>query len=134
MTTETNSKALCIFPHQLFEVTLQKFHNGWNDFIAHVFVYKLCLQLCFLERWKKASQNLSFFKKELHIENECTSWKRTTFWKWTHILKKNYILKMFLEKCLVIWSRSTVDAKFVSRDLILRELITYNWYVKCWKI
>ena len=30
---------------KLFEVTVQKFHNGWNDFITHVFVYKLCLQL-----------------------------------------------------------------------------------------
>ena len=55
---------------KLFEVTVQKFHNGWNDFIAHVFVYKLCLQLCFSERWKKASRNLSHFKKELRIENK----------------------------------------------------------------
>ena len=67
-----------------FEVTLQKFHNGWNDFIAHVFVYKLCLQLCFSERWKKphetfpiSKKNFSLkmnanLKKELCIENERT--------------------------------------------------------------
>ena len=51
-----------------FEVTLQKFHNGWNDSIAHVFVYKLCLQLCFSERWKKASRNLLHLKKELVLK------------------------------------------------------------------
>ena len=36
-----------------------------------------CLQLYFLEKWKKTSQNLS------HFENESTF--LNTFWKWKHI-------------------------------------------------
>ena len=35
---------------------------------------------------------------------------------------------------LFIWSRSAVDSKFVSRYLILRQLITHTWHVKCLKI
>ena len=88
-TTETNSRALYISwfspPHQkLFFVTVQIFVKS-ADF---------CLQLCFSERWKKASRNLSHFKKGLHIENECKFQKRTSHWKWMQILKKNYVLKM----------------------------------------
>ena len=78
---------------KLFEVTIQKFHNGWNDFIAHVFVYKwtdFCKQTSvysFSEKGKKDSRNLSHvwnffieneralkmnahFEKEPHFENE----------------------------------------------------------------
>ena len=95
-TTETNSKALYISwfspPHQkLFLVTVQIFVKS-ADF---------CLQLCFSERWKKTSRNLSHhfhilislkmnahFQKELHFENERTSRKRTTFWNGSVCLEK----------------------------------------------
>ena len=50
----------------------------------------VCLQLCFLEKEKRNSWNLSQF------ENENTFRKRTTFiWKWKHLSKKSCIyLKM----------------------------------------
>ena len=34
------------------------------------------------------------FEKESHFENENTFRKRTMFWKWKHLVKKNHILRM----------------------------------------
>ena len=62
----------------------------------------ICLQtlftIVFFGKMKKSLTKPFTFKKRTPIENERKSWKITTYWKWTHILKKNYILKMFLEK------------------------------------
>ena len=53
--------------------------------ILQTFVSWLCLQLSFSERWKKIHETfLTVF----------TFWEKSPFWKWMHISKKNYILKM----------------------------------------
>ena len=73
------------------KVTIQKFQNGRNDFIAHVFVYKWVFTV-FRKKEKKTHETFPMFGtfslkmnahwKWMRIENECAFRKRTTFWKW----------------------------------------------------
>ena len=56
--------------------------------IFPVLFTNVCLQLCFLEKEKRNSWNLSQF------ENENTFRKRTKFWKWQHLPKKNHSLRI----------------------------------------
>ena len=67
------------------KVTIQKFHNGRNDFIAHVFVYKWVFTV-FRKKEKKTHETFPMF--------ETFSLKMNAHWKWTRISKKNHILKM----------------------------------------
>ena len=77
---------------KLFEVTIQKFHNGWNDFIAHVFVYKWVFTV-FRKKEKKTHETFPMF--------ETFSLKMNAHWKWTRISKKEPHFEnesIFLEK------------------------------------
>ena len=90
LTTETNSKALCIFCC-FFNITSVKLFVVTVQIFVYIFFVYNCV---FRKKEKKNSQNLS------HFENENTflkrKWntfrKRITFWEWKFIPK--CILKM----------------------------------------
>ena len=80
--------------------------DNWNKFKSFIYIsllfYNLiskaicsdCTDLCFLEKGKNRSQNLS------HFENENTFRRRTTFWKQKLISKPILKMKMFsFSKC-----------------------------------
>ena len=116
LTTETNSKAFIYF---VVKTTSSESYLKWlyrNFTMAemtslHMYLFTNFVYNCVFRKDEKkphetfpiSKKNFTLkmnanLKKELCFENERKSQKRTMFWKWTHILKKKYILKMFLEK------------------------------------
>ena len=103
------------------KVTIQKFQNGRNDFIAHVFVYKWVFTF-FRKKEKKDSRNLSHvwnffieneralkmnahFEKEPHFENESIFLE-----KWKAI--NPFLKKLQLANSIKKDSRMFVGSKF----------------------
>ena len=99
--------------------------SKWITFWKWKLLTNVCLQLCFSEKGKKQSWNLSHFEiesafqKEPHFENEsflqmfvynCVFWKKEkktimkpfTFWKWKHISKRTTFWKWKLNNIYVL--------------------------------
>ena len=80
------------------KVTIQKFHNGRNDFIAHVFVYKWVFTVFRKKEKKKLTKPFPclelFHWKWMPIENECELKMNAHFEKEPHFENES----IFLEK------------------------------------